>query len=331
MTIDASYIRLSALSQQQLRRRAAMISFAVGLLMFAAKSGAYLLTNSTAILSDAMESVVHVVATGIALYTVILAGRPADERYPYGYGKAEYFSAGVEGVLILAAAAAICYQATRDIIVGNTLRQLDIGVMVLAGAGAVNLVLGLYLMRVGRQTNSLTLLADGKHVLADSYTSIGVLAGIILVRFTGITLLDPLFAILVALNIIVTGYKLVGESVRGLMNASDPETLERARWVLNQRRTPEMIDLHGVRAWRAGEQRFIDFHLTLPHSMDLDRAGAVRDRLHQALGHEFGGRAEILIHLDPCTPARCRSCPNAVCSAQPPLHHLEFEQEMEPA
>ncbi len=331
MTIDASYIRLSALSQQQLRRRAAMISFAVGLLMFAIKSGAYLLTNSTAILSDAMESVVHVLATGIALYTVILAGRPADERYPYGYGKAEYFSAGVEGVLILAAAAAICYQATRDIIVGNTLRQLDIGVMVLAAAGAVNLVLGLYLMRVGRQTNSLALLADGKHVLTDSYTSIGVLVGIILVRFTGITILDPLFAILVALNIIVTGYQLVGESVRGLMNASDPETLERALWVVNQRRTPEMIDLHGMRAWRAGEQRFIDFHLTLPHYMDLDGAGAVRERLHQALGNEFGGRAEILIHLDPCTPVRCRSCPNAACPAHPRLQPMESGQEMEPA
>ena len=229
MTIEASYLRLSALSQQQLRRKAAWISFAVGVMMFAIKTGAYLMTNSTAILSDAMESVVHVIATGIALYTVILAGRPADKRYPYGYGKAEYFSAGVEGVLILVAAAAICYEATRDILVGNTLRQLDIGVLVLAGAGGINLVLGLYLMRVGRQTNSLALLADGKHVLTDSYTSIGVLVGIILVQLTGVTLLDPLFAILVALNIVVTGYKLVGESVRGLMNASDAETLERAR------------------------------------------------------------------------------------------------------
>jgi cation diffusion facilitator family transporter len=304
------------MDSQSIRRRAMYLSFGVGMLMFAMKSGAYLVTGSAAILSDAMESVVHVIATGFALYSVILAGRPADARHPYGYGKIEYFSAGVEGTLIVIAAIAICYEAIRDIITGPNVRSIEIGTWIIAGAGAINMLLGLHLIRTGRRTGSLTVEADGHHVLTDSYTSIGVFVGLLLVWFTGARIIDPIVAILVALNILLTGYHLVRESVRGLMNVTDPETLRRTVEAINRVRTEEMIDLHRLRAWSAGESRFIDFHLTLPHYLQLHEAHEIQEVVHRAISGEFGGHAEVMVHLDACREVWCTHCGRADCTSR---------------
>jgi cation diffusion facilitator family transporter len=318
-----SHASTMASSLQPLRKRAATISFAIGLLMFVMKTGAYFLTNSAAILSDAMESVVHVIATGMALYSIILVGRPADRKHPYGYGKVEYFSAGVEGALILIAAIAICYEATRDIINGSQLKQLDIGAIAVGAAGAINLALGLYLVRVGKRTSSLVLIADGKHVLTDSYTSIGVLVGVLLVWITDIRLLDPIFAIAVAVNIMYTGYALMRTSVEGLMNTADPDTIERTVAVMNRIRTPEMIDMHRLRAWRAGERRFIDFHLTLPYYMQLQRMHAIQEEVCDAICDEFGSQAEVMLHLDPCNYNCCSFCGKPECPVRNTPHSIE--------
>lgn len=314
---------------QRVRRRAALLSFLIGMMMLVMKMGGYFITNSAAILSDAMESVVHVIATGIAFYIVVLAARPADSRHPYGYGKAEYFSAGVEGTLIVIAAIAICYEAALDLVRGSQLRSLDIGAIVVAAAGAINLALGAYLVRTGKRTRSLVLVADGKHVLTDSYTSIGVLVGLLLVKITGVTILDPLFAIAVALNIIVTGYKLMAESVRGLMNTADADTLERTVKVMNSIRTNEMIDMHRLRAWRAGERRFVDFHLALPYYLELERVHAIQDEVNRAIRDEFHDQAEVMLHLDPCNPDCCGFCPEIECSVRtaPAVTTREFTVE----
>lgn len=303
-------------TSQGVRRRAMYLSFGIGMLMFAMKSTAYLITGSAAILSDAMESVVHVIATGFALYSVILSGRPADARHPYGYGKIEYFSAGVEGTMIVIAAIAICFEAIRDIIAGPEVRQIETGTWIIALAGAVNLLLGLYLIRTGRASGSLTVVADGQHVLTDSYTSIGVFVGLLLVWLTDITLIDPIVAILVAINILVTGYQLVRESVHGLMNVVDPETLRRTVDAINRVRTPEMIDLHRLRAWSAGESRFIDFHLTLPHDLHLQEAHDIQHLVHSAISEEFGGHAEVMVHLDACREIWCEHCGRADCGTR---------------
>jgi cation diffusion facilitator family transporter len=313
LTKQISKVSAIAIDYQPMRRRAAMISFFVGTVMFAMKTGAYLLTNSAAILSDAIESVVHVIATGMALYSIILVGRPADRKHPYGYGKVEYFSAGVEGSLIVIAAIAICYEAARDLIAGSQLRSLDVGAWVIGAAGGINLALGLYLIRTGRKTRSLALVADGKHVLTDSYTSMGVLIGIVLVQITGVQILDPLFAIAVALNIIITGYGLIAQSVRGLMNTADPDTLDRTVKVMNHHRTPDMIDMHRLRAWSAGERRFIDFHLTLPYYLQLQKTHTIQDEVMEAIRDEFADQAEVLLHLDPCNYACCHFCPKPDC------------------
>lgn len=304
-----------AAADQTVRRRAALISVVIGLLMFAGKTGAYFITGSAAILSDALESVVHVIATAMALYSIILSARPADPRHPYGYGKIEYFSAGVEGILIIVAAIAICYEAARDLVKGPELHSIDVGAWVVAAAGAINLALGAFLIRTGTKTRSLALVADGKHVLTDSYTSIGVLVGLLLVQATGMVILDPLFAIAVAVNILVTGAGLVGESVRGLMNVTDAETLARTVAALNRVRRAEMLDVHRLRAWRAGEWRFIDFHLTLPHDFTLERAHDLQHEVHDAICDEFDGQAEVMIHLDPCVVGACTACGRYDCAS----------------
>jgi cation diffusion facilitator family transporter len=240
-------------------------------------------------------------------------GRPADRNHPYGYGKAEYFSAGMEGGLIVVAAIAIIYEAIGDIIRGSSLKSLDVGVAVVAAAGGINLVLGFYLIRTGKKTRSLAVVADGKHVLTDSYTSIGVLVGLLLVKLTGWLLLDPLFAIGVALNIIATGYRLVTQAVRGLMNISDPETLDRVVAVMNRIRTPQMLDMHRLRAWSSGEKQYVDFHLALPEQFLLAEVHDIQDMIRDALREEFNDQVDVMIHFDPCSDGYCVVCGQNGC------------------
>lgn len=296
-----------------LRRKAARLSFLIGFLMLAMKMGGYLITNSAAILSDALESVVHVVATAVAFYSVVLVSRPANQSYPYGYGKAEYFSAGLEGALIVVAAVAIVYEAVLDLVRGPSLKAIDIGLIVIAVAGTINLALGFYLIRTGKKTHSLVLVADGKHVLTDSYTSIGVLIGLVLVKITNVLILDPIFAIAVAVNILWTGYSLMRESVRGLMNTADPDMIKRTVDVMNRIRTPEMIDIHRLRAWRAGEKRFIDFHLTLPYYMTMEESHDLQHVITNGLNREFVEDVDILVHMDPCNDRCCQFCRKEDC------------------
>jgi len=193
----------------RLRKKAIVISLLIAVIMLIAKLGAYFITNSAAIFSDAIESVVHILATSMAFYSIILSSKPADDSHLYGHGNIEYFSAGVEGLFIIIASVYIIYNAIDNIIIGTTLKQLDLGIYIISSAGIINLALGLYLIRMGKKTNSLTLTADGKHVLTDSFTSIGVIIGIVLVLITGFQIIDPIVAILVALNILHTGYNLI--------------------------------------------------------------------------------------------------------------------------
>jgi len=208
-------------SIDSLKIKTAQISLFVGLLIFVIKIVAYLLTNSSAIFSDAAESVVHILATGMVLYSIILSSRPPDESHLYGHGNIEYFSAGIEGLLIIIAAITIIYFAISDLIIGATPTQLDTGTILIGSAGIINSFLGYWIIKKGKQTNSLALIADGKHILTDAYTSLGVIIGLILVMITNIFIIDPIIAIIVASNIIFTGYILMRESIGGLMMETD--------------------------------------------------------------------------------------------------------------
>ncbi len=294
------------------KKKAAYISLIVGLGMFAAKITAFLITGSSAIFSDAAESVVHVLATGMALYSIILSSKPADKDHLYGHGNVEYFSAAIEGFLILTAAIAIIYFAIKDIIGDYQPSALDTGTMIIASAGLVNLWLGVYLIKKGRKTHSLALVADGKHVLTDAVTSIGVVFGLGLVLLTNVYLLDPICAILVAINIVFTGYKLIRESIGGLMKETDPKVLEKITNILIQAKNDSWIDIHQLRFWSSAGKLFVEFHLILPHYFTIKESHLEEEHIRDAFEKQFP-HSQIYIHLDYCEPELCKMCGKENC------------------
>jgi cation diffusion facilitator family transporter len=311
-----------------LRKKAALISLFVGFGMFIAKIGAYFITGSAAIFSDAAESVVHVLATSMALYSIILSSKPADDSHRYGHGNVEYFSAGIEGFLIVTAAVVIIFTAMKDIITGIELKSLNIGIYVVSAAGVINLILGFYLIRVGKKTDSITLIADGKHVLTDSYTSIGVMIGILLVIITGFELLDPIVAILIALNIVITGVKLMRESIGGLMLETNPEILQKLSAELVVMKKDFWIDLHELRYWKSGDRIFIDFHLLLPFYFTIEQSHKEEKRIEEELKQKYP-TAQIKIHFDYCRFELCKFCDYQICEVRKEDKSVRFEWNTE--
>lgn len=296
--------------------------------MFIFKVIAYVITGSAAIFSDAAESIVHVLATSMALYSIILSSKPPDRSHFYGHGNVEYFSAGIEGLLIAVAAMVIIFESAKDLINGPQLQQLGIGAIIISIASMVNLILGLYLISTGKKTNSLTLIADGKHVLTDSITSFGVIFAVILVILTDILIFDPIIAILVAINILYTGWKLIRESIGGLMNETDPGTLKRLSEVLTELKKDYWIDLHELRFWKSGENIFIDFHLILPYYFNIEQSHKEEKRIDEELEKHFPN-SQIKIHFDYCIPELCKYCGFEDCSVRKDAKSISFQWNSE--
>ncbi len=295
---------------------AAATSLAVGFSLMGVKFWAYFETGSAAILSDALESIINVAAGAFALISVIVAAAPPDRNHPYGHGKIEYYAAGFEGSLIMLAAFGIIWESWDKMLHPKPLPNLDFGILLLAAAGAVNLFLGVGLVRAGKKTGSITLVADGKHVLTDVYTSAGVLVGLGLVYFTDWLWLDAGVACLVALNIIYTGYKLLRESFAGLMHETDPALIEEICLAIEEKRSRNWLDVHNLRAWRSGRQAHMDFHLILPRDMSLVAAHDEVRALEDILRERFGQDADVLIHADPCRSSECPVCAESACDSR---------------
>lgn len=285
--------------------RAALVSLLVGLALMAVKFAAWAETGSAAILSDALESIINVVAGGFALVSVMYSAKPPDRRHPYGHGRIEYFSAGFEGALIMLAAGVIIWESWDKIFHPDPLANLDFGLWLLAAAGVVNLLLGVFLLRAGKRTGSLTLAADGRHVLTDFYTSGGVLAGLILVRLTGELWLDAAVACLVAVNILFAGFGLLRQAYVGLMLQADAKLLAEIGEVVQGGRKPRWLDVHKLRAWRSGRMIHMDFHLILPDDLPLHEAHDEVEVLEDVLREHFGPNTDVVIHADPCRGAEC--------------------------
>ena len=300
-------------ARQRLRIRMILISFVVSVALMAIKFLVYYLTHSSAVLSDALESIINVVASGFATVSIWMAAKPPDRDHPYGHGKIEYFSAGFEGALIICAAIGIFYTGIKHLLSPHPLPNLGEGLGLLIGASVVNALLGIGLLRVGRKTDSVTLIADGKHIITDVYTSVGVVIGLALVFATGWLWLDGVIACLVGINILVTGGQLVRQSFSRLMDASDPQLLDRIARVLEEGRRPEWIDIHQLRAWRAGNLVHIDLHLVLPKEMAMDQAHKEAHAVEEVLIDHFEGNAGVLVHMDPCDERLCPVCRNATC------------------
>jgi len=303
---EPSWLDLSR--DTRVRLRAGMISLVVGAGLLWVKFFAYQLTGSTAVLSDALESIVNVVAAVFALVSLVVAGRPADRNHPYGHGKIEYFAAAFEGGLIAFAAILIIYEAGRGFFRAPELRQLDLGLAITLGAGLANAVLGWFLIRTGKATQSLTLIADGKHVLSDFLTSLGVVAGLLLVRFTGIVWFDPLVAAIVGANLGWTGFWLVRHAAGGLLDEEDITLTGKLVKAFDAYRMPGIIRIHHLRAIRAGRFTHVDAHVVVPEYWPVDRAHVLAESFEERVMSACGVEGEIVFHIDPCHRAYCAQC-----------------------
>ena len=301
---DAIPVRSSASAAQREREQLQAARFAmrwsltIGMLMLVGKTAAYFMTGSAAVLSDFAESVVHVVAVAFAAFSLRLSTKPAAPNFLYGYERITFFSAGFEGAMIVLAAVWILVATIEKWMAGLKLEHLGSGTLLLLVAGVLNAALGWYLLRVGKSSHSLILEADGKHVLTDSLTSFGVVAGLVLVMLTGWKPFDPLIAIAVAANILWSGGRLAWRSAVGLLDYSDPETGKRIRERLDAICSELGVHYHGVRFRTTGYRQIIEVHLLFPHATPVGEAHRVATALEERLPVELAKPAEVITHLE---------------------------------
>lgn len=266
--------------------------------MLGGKWAAYAITSSAAILSDASESVIHIVAVAFAAFSMRLSHKPADRRFRYGYERISFFSAGFEGAMIVLAAISIIYAAVHKWLHGLELEQLGAGVLITFAASVVNALLGWYLVATGRRTNSMILEANGKHVLTDSWTSFGVVGGLLLVMVTGWKPFDPLIAIAVAINILWSGALLISRSVGGLMDYADPRTDGELRRHMDALCRELKVEYHALRFRDTGVRLIVETHLLFPYGTPIGEAHAVATRLEDGLPPLLGREVELITHLE---------------------------------
>ncbi|WP_341836279.1 cation diffusion facilitator family transporter [Chitinophaga pollutisoli] len=289
--------------------RIILLSLGISLLLTVAKFAAYFLTHSVAILSDALESIINVVAGAFACYSIYLSGKPKDENHPYGHGKVEFFSIGFEGAMIFIAGILILFKAGQFFFVHPGLEQIDNGLWMIGGTAAANLLVGLYLIRSGKKLGSITLSGNGQHLLTDSYSSMALIAALLVLRFTGLVWIDPLVSVCIAALILRKGYQLMRQSISGLMDETDMKVVDRVADILNRNRRAAWIDVHNMRVQQYGNNYHIDCHVTLPWYMNLSEVHEELKFMETTVDRELGGHeTEFFIHPDPCIPESCRRC-----------------------
>lgn len=276
-----------------------VLSLVVAVVLLGAKVTAAVLTGSSAIYADAVESVVHLLAVGFACWALRLSNKPADESHHYGHDKVAFLSAGFEGAMISAAALLILYEAVTQMITGVRIEHLGLGIAITAGTAAVNLALGLALVTVGKRSGSLLVHANGVHVLTDVWTSLAVLVALGLYHFTGWVWWDPIAAILAALNILRIGYRLIRKSLGGLLDESDVETELRIRGLLDKEAGKRGLAWHNLRYRHSGRTHWVEFHLVLDDSLSVGEAHATATVIESALAAELQPDARVISHLEP--------------------------------
>ncbi len=278
--------------------RYAWLSIGAALTTMALKAGAYWVTGSVGLLSDAMESLVNLAAAIVALIALTVAVRPPDEEHAYGHGKVEYFSSGFEGALILVAAGTIAYAAVQRLINPQPLEQVGLGLAISVVASAINFVVATILMRAGKKHHSITLEADAQHLMTDVWTSIGVIVGVAAVALTGWERLDPIIALLVAANIVWSGFQLLRRSALGLIDTGLlPEDMDKIEGVLNQYRIKD-IKFHALRTRQAGMRRFVSVHVLVPGAWTVLDGHHLAEEIENDLRGALGG-AIIFTHIEP--------------------------------
>jgi cation diffusion facilitator family transporter len=321
--VAIDYVALTP-NEERSRRTAARISLVVAIILLVLKFWAFAETHSQAIFSDAVESIVNVVAAGLAMLVVAFSAKPADDDHPYGHGKIEYFSSAFEGGLIAFAAIWIIVEAIRRYLSPQILQSLDLGILVVVSTGTVNLILGYFLLRRGRAHGSIALRASGQHVISDFWTSIAVCLGLLFIRTSGADWADPLLSIAMGGVLAYSGSKLVRESVRGLMDEEDPSVLADLADVFTKEQSKGIIQIHHVKVIRSGWYHHIDAHIVLPEFWTVDQVHDRLDIFENKVIQKYPYGGEMNFHYDPCRRAYCRHCDLDDC----PIRVAVFESRI---
>jgi cation diffusion facilitator family transporter len=314
-------------AQQNLRLQ--KIITAIAILLFAVKIAAWYITNSVAILTDALESIVNVIAALIGLYSLYISAKPKDYDHPYGHGKAEFISAAIEGTLIAVAGFVIIYEAIDNLLHPHTIQQLDYGIILVASTAIINYVAGFICLQTGKKNNSLALIASGKHLQTDTWSTLGIIAGLILLLITKINWIDSAVALIFSFIIIYTGYKIIRKSIAGIMDEADEELLKQLVTSLNNNRKENWIDLHNLRIIKYGGTLHLDCHLTVPWFLNVHEAHNEIDELSALVKKEFGESMELFVHSDGCLDFSCAICTKQNCTVRKHPFEKKIEWTME--
>ncbi|MDQ0591950.1 cation diffusion facilitator family transporter [Chryseobacterium ginsenosidimutans] len=293
---------------------------AFGVILFIGKVVAWKLTNSDAVFSDAMESIVNVISAFMGLYSLYLAAKPRDEDHPYGHGKVEFVTSGIEGALIAIAGIMIIYEGVNSLIVGKVLNKLDWGIWIIAATAIINYFLGYISIKKGEQVNSLVLISSGKHLQSDTITTLGVVISLVIVYFTKIYWIDSVVALIFGGFIIIVGYKIVRRSLSGIMDEQNPELLNQIIKVLEDNRRTEWIDVHNMKIQQFGAHLHIDAHITLPWYYSLRDAHNEMEKMIILLAENINRSIEFNFHMDDCKPISCPVCKIKDC----PVREKDF-------
>ena len=293
---------------------------AVGITLFIIKITAWYITDSVAILTDALESTVNVAAGFIGLYSLYLSAQPRDANHPYGHGKVEFVSAAIEGTLISIAGLLIIYEAIKNLQDPHEIGQLDYGIILVSITAVINYGVGYLAVKKGEKNNSLALIASGKHLQSDTYSTIGIIIGLVLILITKLTWLDSVVALIFALIIIFTGYKIIRGSIAGIMDEADEELLEKVVALLQNSRSENWVDLHNLRIIKYGNTLHLDSHLTVPWFMQVKDAHEEVHKMDKLINDNFGESIEMFVHTDACRDFSCKICSKAEC----PFRQHEF-------
>ncbi|HWR00787.1 MAG TPA: cation diffusion facilitator family transporter [Chlorobaculum sp.] len=296
-----------------------------GVFLFVVKLGAWYLTNSVAILTDAMESTVNVTSAFIALYSLYVSAKPKDVQHPYGHGKVEFISAAIEGTLISVAGLLIIYEAVKNFIEPQPIGKLDYGIILISVTAIINYLVGTLAVKQGKNNNSLALIASGKHLQSDTYSTIGITVGLILLFITRMAWLDSAVALVFALLIVYTGYRIIRDSLRGIMDEADEELLGKMVSLLDTNRRESWIDLHNMRIIKYGNILHLDCHLTVPWYLNVHEAHQEIEALNSLVNENFGGSIELFVHTDGCLDFSCGICQKPEC----PVRQKPFRRKLD--
>ena len=297
----------------------------IGILLFVGKLVAWRLTNSDAVFSDAMESIVNIIAAFMGLYSLYLAAKPQDENHPYGHGKVEFITSGIEGALIIFAGIIIIIQSINSLLNKNVPQKLDWGMVIVAATAIINYVMGYISYKKGLKQNSMVLQSSGKHLQSDTITTAGVVLSLIVVHLTIWFWLDAVVALVFGGYIMLVGYKIVRKSLGGIMDEADTGMLERLSSFLNQNRRPEWIDIHNMKIQQFGSHLHIDAHLTLPWYLELREAHQQMEKLILLIIENTDREIEFNFHMDDCKPFSCEICQIENC----PVRERKFVGKVE--